>query len=92
MATDNKYNGWANYATWRINLEWFDSDEILLDLSKDCTDIADFSKALQNYVESFLDEQPQTLFRDYAESFLSYVNWYEIAEHYTELLFNADEQ
>lgn len=22
--TDQKYNGWTNYATWRVNLEIFD--------------------------------------------------------------------
>ena len=22
--TDNTYNGWTNYATWRVNLEIFD--------------------------------------------------------------------
>ena len=22
--TDQKYNGWANYETWRVNLELFD--------------------------------------------------------------------
>ena len=22
--TDKTYNGWTNYATWRVNLEWFD--------------------------------------------------------------------
>ena len=24
--TDNTYNGWTNYATWRVNLELFDGD------------------------------------------------------------------
>ena len=25
--TDNTYNGWSNYATWRVNLEIFDGGE-----------------------------------------------------------------
>ncbi len=25
--TDTKYNGWTNYATWRVNLEIFDGGE-----------------------------------------------------------------
>ena len=25
--TDTKYNGWTNYATWRVNLEMFDGFE-----------------------------------------------------------------
>jgi len=24
MTTDKNYNGWTNYATWRVNLEMFD--------------------------------------------------------------------
>ena len=23
-----KYNGWTNYATWRVNLEFFDGDDV----------------------------------------------------------------
>jgi len=28
MTTDNKYNGWTNYETWRVNLEIFDNFDI----------------------------------------------------------------
>lgn len=65
-----KYNGWTNYATWRINLEWFDGDHVNGD--------ADY---LREYVEEALNdncENETTL--SYALAFLSDVNWYEIAE------------
>ena len=25
--TYERYNGWTNYETWRVNLEWFDGDD-----------------------------------------------------------------
>ena len=67
---ETKYNGWTNYATWRINLEWFDGDSIQGD--------ADY---LREYVEESLElncENETTL--SYALAFLSDVNWNEIAE------------
>lgn len=76
------YNGWTNYATWRVNLEVFDG--------QDCSgtwsgfaDIYDLSQALKEYVEQTLidDMTPEGLAKSYALAFLSDVNWYEIAEH-----------
>jgi hypothetical protein len=26
---DQKYNGWTNYATWRVNLEIFDGIDLM---------------------------------------------------------------
>lgn len=66
---ETKYNGWTNYATWRINLEWFDGDSIQGD--------ADY---LREYVEESLElkcENETTL--NYALAFLDDVNWNEIA-------------
>ncbi len=77
MAQENKYNGWHNYATWRINLEIFDnfddhgySDKphILAEQLKDFVD------------EIIMDPYPDGLAKDYANAFLGEVNWYEIAE------------
>ena len=72
-----KYNGWTNYATWRINLEMFDG-----------MPVEDFEwmrtwQALQDYAEDYIIETtPEGLGRDYALAFLSEVNWNEIAKHY----------
>lgn len=68
---ETKYNGWTNYATWRINLEWFDGAEPMGD--------ADY---LREYVEECLEQDcdnETTL--SYAMAFIDDVNWYEIAEH-----------
>ena len=78
MKTD--YNGWTNYATWRVNLE------ILGDIKFDEHISADYLKEI---VEDcvFSDYEMQNgshLVEDYARSFISNVNYYEIAEHINE--------
>lgn len=80
MSNTTTYNGWSNYATWRINLELFDDynvwDKHLMrsayDLSHHLRDTA------ETYIE---DTSSEGLARDYAMAFISDVNWYEIAEH-----------
>jgi hypothetical protein len=74
------YNGWTNYATWRISLEWF-SDGFNIDEHE--MDAYELSLQLREYVESTLEDTTvqSTLVLDYALSFTSEVNWYEIAEH-----------
>lgn len=72
------YNGWTNYATWRIALEWFDGFNPCV--SED--DAYQLSKYLSEYVEESLSlncNNPLT--SDYAFAFIAYVNWLEIAEH-----------
>lgn len=77
--TRQTYNGWTNYATWRIALEWFDD----YNPNRWETDVYTLSKECQNYVESTLDDMTtqSQLLKDYAFAFLDDVNWYEIAEH-----------
>ena len=73
------YNGWTNYATWRIALEWFDD----YNPNKYESDPYQLSKECQQYVEETLEEMTvqSTLVLDYALAFTSEVNWYEIAQH-----------
>ena len=74
------YNGWTNYATWRINLEMLDGFEA--DSNMPVDDMADY---LQEYCISLIEEStPDGLAKDYAFAFLGDVNWYEIAEHIVE--------
>jgi hypothetical protein len=84
------YNGWTNYATWRVNLEIFDgrdwADEIE---DSDAETLEDFTaelrQRLQDDAESVLDEtSADGLVKDYALAFLSDVNWGEIAQHIAE--------
>jgi hypothetical protein len=77
---DKTYNGWTNYATWRVNLEIFDDfrvmDKELMD------DVYALGQYLRETAEVYIeDSSTDGLARDYALAFLSDVNWYEIAKH-----------
>ena len=83
---DNKYNGWANYATWRINLEMFDGYEVTEHFTgrPEVNELADH---LKETAESYLEEtagDSASLCLSYALAFLSDVDWEEIAEHMLE--------
>ena len=84
---DNKYNGWTNYATWRVNLEVFDGMELeeMFDLT---LPVEQLRHVLQDFAEEIIFEghryderRPSNLMEDYARAFLSDVDWYDIAEH-----------
>lgn len=68
-------NGWTNYATWRVNLEMIDGNEYLAGYD---------AEELKDWCAEIIDEQGKGLARDYAQAFLSEVNWYEIANHLRE--------
>ena len=74
-----KCNGWTNYATWRVNLE------ILGDIEFNEHVSADYLKEIaEDCVFGSRDFSGFSLVKDYALSFLSQVNYYEIAEHINE--------
>ena len=84
--TDQTYNGWANHATWLVNL-WlgeynYDHSE-LSGLSR-----YDATKALKETVDNILTDYETTklsgLAADLINSALSDVNWYELADSYLE--------
>ena len=74
------YNGWTNYATWRVNLE------ILSDIEFDEHISADYLKEMVEeaiFVNFDTCDTPR-LIEDYARAFVSQVNFYEIAKHINE--------
>jgi hypothetical protein len=73
---DQKYNGWTNYATWRVNLEMFDEkpEEREEVTAEDCKD----------YAEMIVGDGADGFALNYALAFLEDVNWQEIAEHLNE--------
>jgi hypothetical protein len=78
----NKYNGWANYATWRVNLEMFDA-MLVTDI---CTSrvpvVSELKDDLKEFAEHLIEQSStEGLARDYALVFLSDVDWWEIANH-----------
>ena len=78
---DKPYNGWTNYATWRVNLELFDDFRVVDQELMDDTYV--LSKYLRETAEVYIKDSSTEdgLARDYALAFLSDVNWYEIAKH-----------
>ena len=70
-----KYNGWTNYATWRVNLEII--EDVEFETHQTASDIEELVKCV------VLDQLPKDygLVYDYAEAFIDQVNFYEIAEH-----------
>lgn len=67
------YNGWTNYATWRVNLEFFDG--------YDPDGEAVMADELESMVYDHIDETSSGLARDMAQAFIADVNWQEIAEN-----------
>jgi len=79
---NKEYNGWTNYATWRVNME------ILGDIEFDEIVSAD---SLKEIVEDIMFSQYKLgngshLVEDYARAFISEVNFYEIAQSINEEL------
>ena len=82
MSTE-KHNGWTNYATWRVHLEilgdiqWASDETITVDYLKEIVENVVFDNCGRD----------GSLVADYARSFLSDVNYYEIAESIREELY-----
>lgn len=73
----SEYNGWTNYATWRVNLEMFDGGDFASDNDLDAYELG---QSLREFAEDLLSEQGSGMVLDYALAFLADVNWREIAE------------
>ena len=77
-----EYNGWTNYATWRVNLEIIDGIEFEV---KMCAE--DIKEIVDDVVFSQYDlGKGSHLVEDYARSFVAQVDFYEIAESINERL------
>lgn len=77
--TDKNYNGWTNYATWRVNLEIFDGMSPADIAGDDGYSAYDLSDRMKEYAEEMLSGD--SLAVSYALAFMADVNWYEIAQH-----------
>lgn len=74
------YNGWTNYATWRINLELL-GDIDLATVYGEKPDLLTATRWCGEYVDEIISEQARDLALDYALSFLADVDYREIATH-----------
>jgi len=80
------YNGWANYETWRVNLEILDGmdcEQFGVRPDKDDVDESarELASGLESYCVELVELDAKGFALDLALSFLSKVDWYEIAEH-----------
>ena len=75
--TTQKYNGWTNYATWRVHLEIFDGVEY--DESMDPNTLQDIAMDVISQGATM-----GSLADSYAMAFIADVNWYEISQHVNE--------
>ncbi len=95
---DKKYNGWRNYATWRVQLEIVDDyfqgmlegEEDWLKEQREMS-VGDMANCIEDIVEEtvfhVVDPNGETsLADDYARAFLQDVDYYELAEHGLEFL------
>ena len=84
-----RHNGWTNYATWRVNLEiidgydWYECEHVDADYVKELVEDAVFGSLVGN---------GNGLVEDYANAFLSEVNYYEIAENLINESINEKEE
>ena len=74
----DSYNGWTNYATWRINLEiigdidWYETEHV---------DVDYLQELVENIVFDNYGPPKNGFMEDYARAFLNKVNYHEILEH-----------
>lgn len=81
-----EYNGWTNYETWRIQLEMIDGLGLEFFSNRDEENLA---SELETYVAEFLESESKGFALDLALSFISKVNWGELANH---MLSEYDEE
>ena len=85
---NNEYNGWTNYATWRVQLDIVDDL-----VEAECADDIERARALtddewRDMIEGWVEEvvflshreHDNSLMMDYADAFLSDVNYYELSD------------
>ena len=88
----SKHNGWANYETWRVNLEIFDGMNPR-DYGLDTSESYNLGEQLKEYARDLIDESnPDGLAKDYALAFIDAVDYREIAEHMIEDYAEEEEE
>lgn len=89
---DHRYNGWANYETWAVNL-WITNDQFSTEhweeIAVDTLRVKSKDDATYRLSEMLKDEISEgsplteaTLYFDLLNAALSTVDWYEIAEYF----------
>lgn len=82
----DKYNGWTNYATWRVNLEICDDLCASMNGEQTFETISELADYLENAVDDILTgygENEDSIAVSYARAFVGNVDWIEIAESHS---------
>lgn len=80
--SNTEYNGWTNYATWRVNLEIFDG--LWLPDYFEHNDLPDdLAEWCKDYVDEFIYQSTDgsQIAAGWARAFLDDVDWQSIADH-----------
>lgn len=85
--TDTKCNGWRNRETWLV-YTWLTNDEdtfeIINKLTKQAKNRYEAQQSVSVYVLEGMPELNAGIFSDLLETALAAVDWYEIADAFTE--------
>jgi len=90
MSDNKKYNGWTNYATWRVQLEiidgydWYEHEHVDANYIKELVEDAVFGDGPEI--------NKDLLKNSYANAFLSDVNYYQIAQNIIDEAENEKEE
>lgn len=89
---NEKYNGWTNYPTWRINLEIIDGMKPSDFIGYGVPCQSELKDAIKEFVETAIEDSTTPgIGRDYALAFVSDVNYWEIADRLIADYANQDE-
>lgn len=82
-----RYNGWANYWTWKLNLEYFDGlVPENLDQMMPNEGSYEYAQVLKDEFEMYIDEYAENEFiKSMLYAISDRVDYREIAEHYLEM-------
>jgi hypothetical protein len=89
--SESTYNGWTNYATWRVKHDLASSlvdDETTFD---DVWSLSEYLKETTTELVCGEDYYAENLVTQYAMAFLDDVNWDEIAASNADELVSKDE-
>lgn len=96
--SDIKYNGWTNYATWRVNLEFCDDICSSLIGEQTFTSVEELAAYLKDDCDGYVDQalgfdaDRNVVLKGWLNAFLEDVNWHEIAEANAEELVRAEDE
>lgn len=87
---NDEYNGWTNYATWRVQLEYFADSKLGDFVGNKLIPISDLESLLKEHIEEIIESTTKEgcLARGWAMAFIDDVRWSEIADY----LITADNE